>query len=263
MAVLDSIDTMIENAQVAGMWRRSIMLYPSTAATPATNTSGWINAHRVPQTIAAPGVGGSYDGMYLTYARLLPMTGGVSLAKASAVLAIEYTLGTLTLNGDSFADGVAMPSKLIDGATVQTCADMALLHVSTAGTATTPVITTTYTNERGTTSRTCALTLPTTPNISSAYLMNPHLQAGDSGIRDITGMSSSVTTGTMVLKATGLLILAMWLDSRGGNVNGSVGALESGLPPYKVESGEAMAMYTFGNTRACAKVLALAGIAAD
>jgi len=260
--VLNSVDTMIANAQSYGMWRRCVLI-PGVTPTAGNTTSGWVQGTRYQQTINPPTFGTGISGMYMTYARMV-CTRGTGSNFGASVLGLEYVLGTLTLSGNVFADGVVMPNKTIQGASVATCADISTLYVSTTGTATTPTITITYKNERGTGSRTATMTLPTSPAAWSAFQINPHLQAGDSGITDITNMSSSVTTGALVLKATGLLILGMAGTMFGGSAaqDDTVDMLATGWPPYLIESTDKMVFYNFGDIQGASPLVAsLAAVA--
>ena len=201
--------------------------------------------------ITAPSVGTGLTGMYITGCRLFPSTGGL------AVAALEYTLGTLTVSGNVFADGVAMPSKTIKATSVQTVAQIPAVYVSATMTATTPVLTITYKNQAGTGSRTCTMTLPSNAAANSVYLMAPHLQSGDTGVQDITNIS--ISTGSAgTIKIVGLLVLG---TSSGQTIIGAIDPLTTSMPIWLVAASETIAFYHLGAATACAIIGQISGVA--
>lgn len=194
------------------------------AVTAATTTSGLVNTFRCPSPLTIPTVGTGVQGYCLTM-NDIAFSGNAFIATV-----LEYSLGVLTLNGNVFSGSATMPTKTVLGTSLQTASMMAFLAVTTTGTATTPIITITYTDQDGNTNQTATMTLPTTPLANSAFLINPHLANGDSGIRSITGMSSSVTTGALVLNVYGCLIIG---ESNSGGTGVPHGSVEPAISPTK------------------------------
>lgn len=209
------------------------------ATTAATASCGGVSCARFYKPFIMPAPGTGLKGGILTLADFHSNGAGQHF------ICLEYLLGTLTLSGNAFSAGVTMPTKMIRGANVQTASSLAFLVVTTAGTATTPTITITYTNQDGTTGQTIAPVLPTTPLVNTAFYLNPSMLAnGDSGIRAVTGMSSSVTTGAMVAAVYGCLVLNPVIVSTPNQPLGSPEPLLSPTTPlYLCESGEAINAY--------------------
>jgi hypothetical protein len=215
----------------------------SSNTTAATITSGYVTARRGRATITMPssfpaGVTGV----------LFPDTHIAShTSTTTTYMCLEYILGTLTVSGNSFAAGVSMPSKLVvqSGNTVQTSTLIPVLVVTTALTATTPIVTITYANQDGTGSRTCTMTLPTNVTIDTVFCMLPHLQTGDFGVQSVSNIS--ISTGSAgVLKVMGLLPLAM----RHAQANVCISELnnfQSSVPMFMAEANEVIAFYHFGS----------------
>lgn len=167
---------------------------------------------------------------------------GSSLSSINISANIEYDLGTLTVSGNSFSDGVSAPTKTPPGGTSGLCIfTSVVLAVTTALSATAPVVTITYTDQDGNTGNTAALTLPTNCNANSAFRVYPHLASGDIGIRDITNVS--ISTGTAgVIKVMGLLELAdIAISSTSFGLNDP---RITAYPLYPIAAGETIALYT-------------------
>jgi hypothetical protein len=170
---------------------------------------------------------------------------------------LEYLLGTLTVSGNSFSAGVTMPTKTVRGEAVQTNANICIMHVLTALTATTPVVTLTYTNQAGVGSRTATLTLPSNAGASSCFLVHPHFQADDLSIYALTG--ASISTGSAgVLEIFGILPLSKGVTV---GVNGyNTDFLSSSEVPYLGVSGENIGFYRLGTGGAGEGIIHLQGI---
>jgi len=196
--VLRSFDDMISQATGQGMFRRA-MVYVKTTTTSATTSSGYVNLCRVPTSIVVPSFGGSVTAAYFTYIRSCVSNGSVPIIGGH-----ETLLGTLTVSGNSFAAGSTMPTKTIEGSSIQTSSMFTVIVATTALTATTPVLTVTYTDQDGNTGQTATMTLPSSPTLNTGFFLTPHLASGDTGVRAITNMS--ISTGSAgVLKAYGVI----------------------------------------------------------
>lgn len=245
--LLNNLDNILTASATKGPLPIFWFDYLGVATTAATTTSGYVTGQRFNRSIsfASPFVAGSgITGANLTYARMAGVSLGVSM-----MVGIEYLMGTLTVNGNSYVDGVAMPTKTIKGTSVQTASGYLLAVVTTTLVATTPVLTINYTNQSGTTGHSCTLTLPTNSAVSTAFLINPHLQSGDSGAQNLSasgpnGLSISTGTGG-VIKVYGVLPLSEC----------AVGSAATPITPdplsvsqenYLWESGEALGFYRFG-----------------
>ena len=176
----------------------------------------------------------------------------VSLTSGGAAIDITDTgVGAHTLTWVN-TPGVTMPTKNIrvDGAdnSVQTASLFPLLAISTNLTgATNPVYTITYTDQDGNSGANCTMTLPSSPAASSTYQMAPHLASGDTGIRAISDMTSSVNGTAGVFKLIGVLPLAI-MPVNGVNVVGDSGHFMHNFPIFPVEVNESINMYILNNT---------------
>ncbi len=250
--VLKSTDNLIASAITNGMLSRAIALRLSLAVTAATATSGYNTIARFPTVFTVPSLGAGLTGMYLTSCEMEIGIFGAHFA------ALEYSLGTLTVLGNIFAAGVSMPSKPINGVSIQTASVYPLLFVSTTLAATTPVVTITYTDQDGNTGNTATLTLPTNAAINSCFAIHPHLAAGDSAIRAITGMSISIGTAG-VLKVLGLLVLSSGGTAISGNSK-TIQPLVDPSPLYLCETGDLISFFK-GNNSLGDTVVILGGVA--
>lgn len=243
MANFDSLSSIL-NAQIASgpyiqAWYGNI----SSTTTAANTTSGGTTGQRFEPTLTFPAsFGGGITGAICTSAGCLS---GLYSNPMNHIMAIEYLLGTLTVSGNSFTDGVAMPTKKIrsNGTTTTstTGTPMPILYVASGLTATAPVVTITYTDQDGNTGNSCALTLPNNPLVGSCFLMKPHMASGDEGIRDVTNIS--ISTGTAgSLKVFGLLPIH---TSEGGV---SIGHPQQSMPinNYLIEASDTISVTRWG-----------------
>jgi len=141
---------------------------------------------------------------------------------------------------------------------------VAFLVVTTTLTgATTPVLTITYKNQAGTGSKTATLTLPSNPVVNSAFIINPHLASGDSGVQDITNLSISTGTGG-VIKIYGALILGKTYDqSNGGGAGNGIDPLVSNEEMWLCETNDVIGFYTLGTQTSVQIVSAQLAAVAD
>jgi hypothetical protein len=262
MSIIESIDNILTSSSEKGTWVRCYRgLNPSTT-TAANITSGYTNAQRLDQIITFPASGANSLGTGVTGAWLTKCEMASNSAGVGLICALEYILGTLTVATNSFADGVVMPTKktVINGTTanIVTATQRCFLVVTTTLTAATPVITITYTNQAGTVNRTATLTLPTNTLINSAYDITPHLQSGDTGIQDITGISTN-TGSAGVLKIYGLLSLS---ESVVGSFSAySIHPLNTPKPLWLMEAGEVIGFYTMGSVAQNTVIACLSAVA--
>jgi hypothetical protein len=240
----DSIDGII-NSQIAdGAWRRQFAMNIATTTSAATTNSGAVTGQRFPYPIVAPSsFGAGITGMVLNSAGIINSGG----AGASFIVGLEYLLGTLTVSGNTFTDGVAMPTKKVrvnsETNTMTGGAPLMMVVIRTTLTATAPVLTITYTDQDGNTGNSCALTLPNSTVANSAFMAHNHLASGDDGVRDITNIS--ISTGTAgVIDVYGLF-----------PIYGCESGVSSGVPvmsvphvPYLIEASENIRIYRFSTT---------------
>ena len=241
--VLASIDNMLGQASAQGMWSRFYTSRIAAVTTAATVDCGRISAQRYPNSLVMPTMGGSVSGAYITTARMFQEDVGTML-----MMGLEVPLGTLTVSGNSFAAGSTMPQRDIPGYTsVQLSSMITMIEVSTvlAG-ATTPTLTITYTDQDGNTGQSAVLVLPTNPALSSAYMVTPHLAAGDTGVRAVTNMSIS-TGSSGVLKAYGLVPLHM-SNAGVGSQPMSPDTLTAPRLLVKLLAGDILSFYRFAGT---------------
>lgn len=252
-SVLSSIDQMIANAENYGMFRRFVAQFDTGGVTSANSTSGFVIGRRWPSTVIIPTITSPCTGVYFSY---MKAHGNHTGFNNMIVGVLEYDLGSINMSTGTFSDGVAMPTKNIMGSSIQSATQLLVLEVSAAVTATTPLITITYTDQDGNTGNTATLTLPTNPALNSVFLCNPYLASGDSGVQDITNITKSAgTAGT--IHAYGLLILNVM---KTGSVAGAQGLDQLTLPrvPWIATQGETVAIYEFGGNNAVNSMLAVA-----
>lgn len=236
--VLRSFDDLISQATSQGMLRRSI--YSARAATTsATTTSGSINLCRIPASFTMPTLGGSVTAAYFTYIRTF-----YSSANSFVVGGHETNLGTLTVSGNSFSAGAAMPTKTIEGSSIQTASIFPVVVATASLTATTPVLTITYTDQDGNTGQTCTMTLPSSPGVQTGFFMAPHLASGDTGVRAITNMS--ISTGSAgTLTVYGVIPQHLGLSGLVGTSN-SLDFLQAPFPLVPFVAGDVLSFYVNG-----------------
>lgn len=254
--VLNSIDNMLSQASAQGMWSRLYMARIAASTTAATVDCGRITAHRFPTSLVLPTMGGSVTGAYITTAKMLNEDAGTLM-----IMGLEVLLGTLTVSGNSFAAGSAMPLRDIPGfADVQLASMLTMIEVSTTLTATTPVLTITYTDQDGNTGQTAALTLPTNSILSTAFVVTPHLATGDTGVRAVTNMSISAGTAG-VLKAYGVVPLACGNSGIAASVS-APDILSAPMLMVKLETGDILSFYRFGAVNTT-NIMAMVAAVAD
>lgn len=224
-----------------------------TAITTAgTATSGYQTLQRFPQTFTVPSLGSGVTNAYMGMYRAL---NGGSGTGQQIMACLEVTLGTLTVSGNSYSDGSAMPSRipyLYGAGSSQSLGSMIpVAYVSTTLTATTPVLTFNYTNESGTTGRSGTVTLPTNTTANSAFFLQPHLQSGDSAIRDLSAATPnglSISTGTAgVIRVVGLIPLAEITAGTSGQTLTSDNR-RAGETAYPLQGGDVISFWRLGTS---------------
>jgi len=152
----------------------------------------------------------------------IPTTiGGLWSASSGYPLLVcqSINLGTLDISGPTFTDGSQMPTVTELGVSRQT-SGMVLMEITTALSATPGAITITYVDQDGNAAETTtAQNLPVTnSNIHTvgAVILN----AGDTGVRDITTATrTGGTTPTGVVKFWGCLPIALLCSDATGNIH--------------------------------------------
>jgi hypothetical protein len=237
-----------ENAR-AGSFSRFIVSRMSTSATAATTSCGGVTGYRYPISIPIPTVGSGCAGYIGTNITAANEDGSTLM-----VVGLEYLLGTLTVSGNSFTNGVAMPTKTVRGASITTAASLCFAVVTTALTATSPVLTTTYVDQDGNSGASSTITIPTNALINSTYYLQPHLASGDLGMRDVTNLS--ISTGSAgVISVYGILPL-LFVHTVSTTAFFS-DLLSSTQVAYLIGAGESIGVYRFGATTASDLVLGL------
>ena len=261
--VLNSFDNMIASAQSNGMLLQLLADRITGNTTAALATCGGISSQRYPNPFIVPSFGGGLSGMFVPSFDIVGSGVGIYLG------AVEILLGTLTVSGNSYSHGSAIGTRHDPGddtATITAAASLIMAVVTTALTATTPTLTFNYTNQDGTTGRSGSITLPSSPAINTAFLCTPHLQDGDTGIRQLSASSPnglSIDTGSAgVIKLYGLLPLAASCNASGGVV-AAIDPLLVSNALYHVVDGDSIAIYRFGNTALDDVIGFLTGVADD
>jgi hypothetical protein len=212
-----------------------------TATTAATTTSGFNTVRRMPNAFTMPAYGAGVEAAVMTRFSVISGFSG-----STYFAAIETQLGSLNMNTGTFTDGSAMPTATHynDRTGALTASYCPVLHVSVAHTATTPLITTTYTDQDGNTGNTCSMTLPSTSALDTCYFMAPHLATGDTGIRDVTAQTKSAgTAGT--LRTLGLRILAYQMPLASG-AGHTLSPIWMPAVDWDIETGDVIGFYQIG-----------------
>lgn len=236
-----SIDAALVANEIYGSKRQTISLRSNSGGgTAALATCGSVTAYRYPQSYTIPAVGAGVAGF-------MPSTMYCQQEDVNTITIafLEYNLGSLNLATNVFTAGVSMPTKTIYGASVQTGAAFSFLHCDNTLVATTPTITSTYTNQDGVGSRTSALTLPSNPLIGTAFFMQPHLNNGDTAIRSSQNMSRSAATSGIISLRGGLPLVIS------ANINSTMyctNLLQNLVTNMSIEAGDTIAWYRFLGT---------------
>lgn len=241
--VLNSLDNIITQATSKGMLTRCFSSLQNAATSAATVNCGKVLCVRHSNTYTVPSFGAGVTSAYCTYFK-----GATGTILCMPVMAYEQTLGTLTVSGNVFSAGSAMPTRTIEGTSIVTATVLPMLAVTTAVTGSSPVVTITYENESGTSGRTATLTIPSNTAINSAFLITPHLQSGDSGIRSVSNIS--ISTGSAgVLKVFGLFPLGISLAAVSTG-SSTFQFLSSPFPMFPLAASDSIAFYVFGSVSA-------------
>lgn len=237
-----TINAAISAVATNGMMQRMYYLRMASAVTAATTASGGVSCARGTIRPQMPSNGTGVSGFIAANAW------GFSNTNISGLIyGLEYELGSLAVSGNTFTDGVAMPTKTVRGASITTAASLVFAVATVAVTATTPTLTITYTDQDGNTGNTATLTLPTSPAVNSAFYVTPHLASGDTGIRDITNMS--ISTGSAgTIKVYG--VLPLMISTQTLAIPNTLSILNAPLVPYLIEPNEYIGFYRFGSTSA-------------
>jgi len=248
---LRSLDDMMAQQNTYGIMPVSHYSYITATTTAATTTSGYQTLQRMSQTFTVPSLGTNVTNAYVG---MFKATSGGSGTPSINMACVEVTLGTLTVSGNSYSDGSAMPSRtpyLYGAGSSQTLASMIpVAYISTTLAATTPVLTFNYTNETGTTGRSGTVTLPTNAAANSAFFLQPHLQSGDTGIRDLSASAPnglSISTGTAgVIRVVGLIPIAEIPTSGTGGHSLTSDTRRLGDSSYPLQGGDVISFWRIG-----------------
>lgn len=232
---ITTLDGLIGGTKTAGMVFKS-------AGQPTTAANNW---HSYWAATAIPGAGTLATGN--TTAGIIPnsATAGAMAFNDPTGDAVAYIMGasvTSTISGAvwlydrCFALGALAPtsgaySGPVTGTAIDRPADgagtMIIAEIVTALSAAAHTVTITYINQAGDTGRTATVVLPASAPIGRVFFAT--LQAGDSGVRRITGVSGSASppTGTFNL----LIIRPLLMAGCTGNVPVNMGVPECGLRP--------------------------------
>lgn len=251
---LRSVNDALAAAQSKGMLKR---FWNTTrpASTAATATSGGVTVCRIWDPFTIPTLGSGVTGALLTYMRI------GSLSQGMFVAAFEYPLASYTAGGSPSYNG-PMPTRVANGVSTVLGSPWPLLFVSSNITGT-PTFTITYTNQSGVTGKTATLTLPATAGAYSCFQIGPHLAAGDTGIREVTGISLSSGTYTAgTVQVVGCMPLAV--GHGGGQGGGSTTPpLSNAFPHYALLAGDVIAVYHVGSQTTASHVYVCLGMIAD
>lgn len=249
-----SIDQAISDSATYGEYRRIYPYRLAVATTAATTTTGSVTTQRMALPLTIPSVTSPVLGYIFPTIRMYTEDGSVV-----CMAALEYELGSLAVSGNTFTAGVAMPTKTIHGEPVQTNAALVFVVPTVTMTATTPVLTITYTDQDGNTGQTATITLPTNAIANSGFFLQPLLASGDIAIREVTNMS--ISTGSAgTVKVYGCIKLAVSMHSTAGLSALTTDLLQSPIPPVLAEAGDKISFYRFGSNTTCEVIAVLVGV---
>jgi len=238
---IPSIDAGLVATEVYGSKRQLISLRSNSGGgTAALTTCGSITGYRYPYTYTVPTTGAGVAGFMPS-----SMYNYGDDTATFTIGFLEYNLGSIALATGTFTSGATMPTKTIYGSSVQTAGAFCFLHCDAATTATTPTITTTYTNQDGTGSRTSTLVLPTSPILGTAFFMQPHLNNGDTAIRSVQNITKSAGTAGTISVRCGIPLV---YQANYSSLMFSTNYLSNLASSIILEAGETIAWYRFGAT---------------
>lgn len=239
--VLRSLDDQISAWSTYGAVQRCFSMAQSGTTTAATATSGYVTMQKYPGGFTVPAPTSPVTGFYCSR---LKMVGEDALTTLMAAYATN--LGSINMNTGTFTDGSAMPTRTVKGSSVTTSGQMVVAVVTTAVTATTPLVTITYTDQDGNTGNSAAMTLPTSPALNSVFNVYPHLATGDTGIRDITAVTKSAGTAG-VITFYGLHIINVSPIQSSAAIN-RYPHVARGIVPWVCSGGDNIQFYRTGAT---------------
>jgi hypothetical protein len=246
MGTTDSLDNMIAATVNNGNYPIFWAAQGPSSTQAALTTCGGVTGVRYPQVIPLPTVTSPCIGAVCSSASIAAVT-----INTTVVVGIIYTLGTLTVSGNSYSDGVAAPTKTIKGTAVTAAFSHVYAAVTTSlGGATTPTLTFNYTNQSGTTGRSGTITTGTNPVVGTTWDLMPHLQSGDTAIQNFSASGPnglSISTGTSgVITVYGVLPVAIGVC--GPTYSPSTPApMTICTPQYVIESGESLGVFRWGS----------------
>lgn len=238
-----SIDKAIAANANYGSFNRLIFDMINGTTSAATTTCGFVTAQRFPTRPTIPSVGAGVQGYIATNIQAFTEDSNTIM-----IVGLEYLLGTVLFAANTFTAGVSMPLKTVKGASgIQTASGLTMMVVRTGLTATNPVITTTYTDQAGTTGRTCSLTIPTNATANSAFLMQPHMTSSSNGVRSVQSISRS--TGSIgVIDVYG--ILPLYISHRNVALY-NTNILNNFSIPWLIAPGERLGFYRLLSNTTC------------
>ena len=235
-AAQTSLNGLLQQAVQQGVWFGvSSLMSTGITASSATSQCGYVPAGRSTSTITVPSISGG-SGIIPVRVSATDRNGTTALL----TICNEFLLGTLTVSGNSFASGSAMPTRTVSGTSLQLAASLVVLVVTTTLTATTPTVTITYTDQSGNTGKTASMVLPTNSSATTSFIVTPHLASGTSGVRAVTAMS--ISTGSAgVLKAYGLMAIGNAFQASGSFGDAPINTLSA--PTVPLQAADAIACH--------------------
>lgn len=245
---LRSINDMLAQQADGGEFMRLLTTYRNGTTTVGNATSGYNTLQCMDNVLTLPSLGAGYNHWWFTH---ISAWGSSAAARLCGLRVVGGTL-QYSASTPTFTPGSAMPSRpFFDASTGeatsprQLASPIPILVVTGAGTITTPTITITYTDQDGNTGQTVQLTLPTTPGARSAFLIAPHM-TGDSGIREITNITSSATPVSWTIEVH--LVYPLYYADTGvtGLANFSPSIINSINSRIGLQAGDQIAFYIIG-----------------
>jgi hypothetical protein len=217
------------------------------------------------QAITVPSIGAGKTGIVFPHVDIIGSDSAISLA------ALETLLGSITFNGSTgtYSHGSSMGTRSDpgdDSQTITAAASLVVAVVRTVLSATNPVMTFNYTNQDGTTGRSGSITVPTNAAVGSAFVLTPHFQGGDTGIRSLSSSSPnglSLSGGASgVIDVYGLLLIGKCIGTSNG-IYANLDPLHASTPLWTAVAGDSIGLYRFGTNSTWDALVSLLGVVKD
>lgn len=258
-SVRDAYDNLLKSAALYGELNTVVSLASPGGTSAAPTTAGYYTAQRFPTTFTVPSLSAPLTGVYFPTIRLYSTSNSAS----SMMCGLEYLLGTFNFGTNTYtASGISMPTKDVFGESIQTAAELAaVVPTSALTTSANWDLTITYTNQAGSTGRTATLSGTGLGGaVNSAFMVNPHMQGSDTGIRAVTNISAATRPAAGVVAVYGVLPLH-WQEYSTVGIPTGQDPLHVARPDYICAAGETISFWRFNTVSTNNGIVQMFGVA--